>query len=92
MLQKLSTGGKIEVKADDLLKWGFLRVNEIAEVKQQISHGNEEFISNFFTGKVIKEGLGFDVRNAIIYELFNRQTGSKTDDETGYLYIPLLSE
>ena len=88
MLQKLLTGGKIDIKSDNLLKWGFLKVNEMAEVKQQISDGDEEFIRNFFSGKVIKEGLGFDVRNAIIYELFKRQISSKTDDETGYLYIP----
>lgn len=90
MLHKLSNASKIEVKSEDLLKWKFLKVSEIVEVNQQISAGNEEFVRNFFTGRVIKEGLNFETRNAVIYQLFSRQIGSKTDDETGYLYIPVI--
>jgi len=70
-----------------LKKWRFFKVAAINSVGKQSSNGLEKFISHYFQGKVIRDGIGVAERNAVISKLFDYGVRAKIDDETGILVI-----
>lgn len=52
-----------------------------------VTKGKDRFIAHYFDGRVLKDGISDDERNAIIVKLFEWEIPVKIDDETGYLVI-----
>ena len=87
MRAQLSNKTRLNIGDARLSKWGFIKVVDVGSVRKQASKGIEEFIRHYFRGRVIKDGIGDEMRNAIINRLFEWGIASKTDDETGYLVV-----
>ena len=71
----------------DFEEWEIHRVLKSSTVDSIAAKGKDRFIAYYFTGRVLKEGISDDERNAIIEKLFEWEIPGKIDDETGYLVI-----
>lgn len=78
---------RLSIETASLSKWGFVNVTGVNGVKKYSSKSLQEFINHYFQGKVIKDNVGDDERNAIINKLFEWKIATRIDDETGYLVI-----
>jgi len=88
----LSTNTRILLNDEDLSKWRFAKVEEVASVRAEALKGREKFIDNYFIRKAMKNEAEKSIeRNAIIDQLFTWQIATRVDDESGYLMIQSIS-
>lgn len=87
MKERLLNKDCINLGNVSLRKWGFFKVAAINSVEKHASNGLEKFISHYFQGNVIRDGIGTAERNAVISKLFDFGVRASIDDESGYLVI-----
>ena len=77
----------LSLNISDFEEWEIYRVLKSRTVNSVFAKGKDRFIAHYFDGRVLKDGISDDERNAIIEKLFEWEMPSKNDDETGYLVI-----
>jgi hypothetical protein len=82
---------KLSVKESEIEKWNFTIVSNVKSVSDLASKGQNEFISHYFDGQVLKDNLSENEKNAVIEQLFKWNIATNIDDETGYLVLKKLS-
>ena len=65
----------------------FSKVVSLPIVNKNDQMNPEEFIKQYFNGRVLKDGISDEERTAIVQKLFDWKIAVKIDDETGYLII-----
>jgi len=68
--------------------WHFHKVEISSQVRTAMAGGKEPFIQAYFNKAVLKSDLPPQDRAAIIYQLFQWEVATLTDDESGALIIP----
>ena len=71
----------------DLIAWKFIKVYEVESVIQVANRGSDNFVANYFNGKVLNYGLTGKEQNAVINQLFYWEIPARTDKLTGDLII-----
>jgi hypothetical protein len=80
-------GKELNIDGHDLLKWKFLKVNEMNSVYLNAGKGLNAFISTYFDGSLFKPGISPEETNAVINQLFYWKVPVKIDGASGELLI-----
>lgn len=92
MKSVISNNKVVEIDSTDLKEYGFLRVYPSSTVAADMEGDTSLILSKYFerptSTYLINTTVDADLWNEIIYTLFKKGVFTKTEDESGMLYVP----
>jgi hypothetical protein len=77
----------LRITDNDIIDWKFIKVTELESVINVADRGSDNFVANYFNGRVLNYGLTDKEQNAVINQLFYWEIPAKIDKQTGNLII-----
>jgi hypothetical protein len=77
----------LKTEEKDIVKWKFIKVEELESVVQIANRGKDNFVAYYFNGILLNYGIPEKEQNAIINQLFYWEYPAKIDKLTGNLVI-----
>jgi hypothetical protein len=77
----------LKIEDKDFYVWKFTKVEELESVIKIADQGRDNFVANYFNGKVLNYGITYKEQNAIINQLFYWEIPVKIDKLSGDLII-----
>jgi hypothetical protein len=77
----------LKIEDKDFTAWKFKKVYELESVIQIADRGSDNFVANYFNGRLLNYGLTEKEQNAVINQLFYWEIPAKIDKLTGDIII-----
>ena len=78
---------KLKVNSTDLIKWKFIRVNEVNNVYLNANKGMNSFIATYFEGVLFRYDVNEEEMHAVINQLFYWKIPVRFDKLSGQLML-----